>query len=80
MTAHMKRVLVSLCFILVLEAVAAEAALILLFGFVSTQLLGCLKLLGLLGTTLAHVESLELGAVGLLHVRELPWAGARRGS
>lgn len=37
MTAHMKRVLVSLCFILVLEAVAAEAALILLFGFVSTK-------------------------------------------
>lgn len=37
MTAHVKRVLVSLGLILVLEAVAAEAALILLLGFVSTK-------------------------------------------
>ena len=37
MTAHMERVLVSLGLILVLEAVATEAALILLLSFVSTK-------------------------------------------
>lgn len=37
MTADVERVLVSLSFVLVLEAVAAETALILLLGFVSTR-------------------------------------------
>jgi hypothetical protein len=76
MATHVKRVLVSLCLVLVLESVATEAALILLFSFVSTELFSCLKLLGLLGTAFAHVEPLELGSRGLGHLGELPRAGA----
>lgn len=37
MATYMERVLVSLGLVLVLEAVAAEAALVLLFSFVSTR-------------------------------------------
>lgn len=76
MATYMERVLVSLGLVLVLEAVAAEAALVLLFSFVSTELFSCLKLLGLLGTAFAHVEPLELGTRGFCHLGELPRAGA----
>lgn len=73
--ADMERVLVALCFVLVLKPIAAVRALILLFGFMSTQLFMRFKLLRLLGTTFTYVGPWDLrcgAASAFLRPRILP--------
>lgn len=72
MPPHVKAVLVALSLVLVLEAVAAEVALILLFLFVSSEFLGRLELLGLLRATFAHEEALYVSAAQLAALSEFP--------
>jgi len=79
MAAHVERVLVAFCLVLVLETVAAERALVLLFSLVSVEFLKRLEPLGLLGAALAHEKALDLGSAWLLHFSDLTCARTRDG-
>lgn len=62
-------------FVLVLEPVSAVRTAILLLRFVGPEPVFCVKLLGLLWATLAHVEALQLGSSELLHLSKLTGTG-----
>lgn len=69
----------ALCLVLVLETIAAERTLVLLFSLVSVEFLNRLEPLGLLGATLAHEEALHFSSARLLHLSDLTCAGTRNG-
>lgn len=71
----------SLCFVLVFEAVAAECASVLFLSLVRSQFFFGLELFGFLRAALAHIRTLELGgqaAVVFGDISNLPWGGGAR--